>query len=278
MWFDREELGDLVQIGGLIRFSIPTEGGFRQNPKSHAEKHAFLYAPERMELRFRYFETFCLPSLKNQTDTDFRVGVLIGEDMPALYRARLEALLADIPQATLISRPVMAHHQVVTSAYNEIFDRKTPIRLSFRLDDDDALAVDYIAEVRARLPALLEMSGGLEMKPVCLDYSYGLTLHGEKGERSIVAAHYGAPVSAGLAVLAPADAKPLVMIVEHMRMRMHMATITDPGPVMSLRTLHETNDSVPGTDMAVPGSQSAADLRNLIATRFKLDLDTILAV
>jgi len=98
MWFDPEEIDELVQIGGLIRFSLPTNGGFQKNPADLAEKLATVYAPARMAQRFRYFENICLPSLKNQTDGEFTVGVLVGTDMPAKYRLRLESLLEDVPQ------------------------------------------------------------------------------------------------------------------------------------------------------------------------------------
>jgi len=178
MWIDPEDIDSLVQIGGLIRFSLPTISGFQKNPVDREEKLARLFAPARMEQRFRYFETFCLPSLKNQTDPDFTVGVLVGADMPATYRERLETLLADVPQARLIEKPLMLHKKAIAEGFDEVFDRNTPIRFSFRFDDDDALAIDYIERVREKLPQLLLMSGGLDPKPVCLTFSQGLTLLG----------------------------------------------------------------------------------------------------
>ena len=102
-----DALSDLVQIAGLVRFSYPCEGGFQRvfsNPVAQTE---YLYSEQRMEERFRFFEALCLHSLKAQTDKGFSVGVLIGEDMPAKFKARLERLLSGFPQAVLIALPYL---------------------------------------------------------------------------------------------------------------------------------------------------------------------------
>lgn len=278
MWFDPDGIDTLVQIGGLIRFSLPTEGGFQTNPDRHADKLALLYAPKRMEQRFRYFETICLPTLKNQTDKDFRVGVVVGESLPAQYRRRLEALLEDLPQTCLIEKPIIGHHAAVAQAYNEIFDRKTPLRLTFRLDDDDGLAQDYIAQVRATLPHLLALSGGLELKPVCLTFSKGFTLTGPPHNRHFVAAIDRAPLSAGLAVLARAEQKPLVMTIPHMSMKTNMKTIVDPRPFMNLRSLHSSNDSEAVLQPSRRIALSPSEIGSILHERFRLDMNKLLVI
>lgn len=57
-----------------------------------------------LEERFRHFEAICLPGLKAQSDPEFTFLVLVGTSLPAEARARLEALLADFPQARIVAR------------------------------------------------------------------------------------------------------------------------------------------------------------------------------
>ena len=83
-----------MQVIGLCRFSWPGIGGFQVEHDSLESRIAYLYAPERMEERFRTFETITLPPLKAQTDGDFTFLVVIGDSLPARWRDRLMALLA----------------------------------------------------------------------------------------------------------------------------------------------------------------------------------------
>jgi len=278
MMLETEDVDALVQIGGLIRFSLPTNGGFQKNPSEQAEKLAKLYAPERLAQRFRYFEAFCLPTLKNQTDPNFTVGILIGTDMPAADRARLERLIEPVPQAQIIEKPIMDHRIAVEQAYDQIFDQQTPFRFSFRLDDDDALAIDYIEKVREKLPHLLMMSGGLTPEPVCMTFSKGLTLIGPPNDRKIIAANERSPMAIGLAVLGPSHLKPLVMNISHMKIHMKMLTLINPLPIMTLRTLHTSNDSAGILLPSMKFDLSDEELRLVLLDRFKLDLETVLAV
>ena len=50
-----------MQVIGLCRFSYPGIGGFQIEHDSLEDRIAFLYAPERLEERFRFFECFTLP-------------------------------------------------------------------------------------------------------------------------------------------------------------------------------------------------------------------------
>ena len=64
----------------------------------------------------------CLPSLRRQTDPDFKIAVLTGEAMPEEYLIRLETLLSDIPQCTLLALPMMNQIQAVSSIMNGLKD------------------------------------------------------------------------------------------------------------------------------------------------------------
>ncbi len=270
--FSAEEVSQLVQIGGLIRFSIPCDGGYQQTPETAEEKRAMLHAPARMAERFSYFENICLHTLKRQTDPNFTIGVLVGEDMPSHYRSKLDALLQDLPQARVIAKPYMPYRELVTQAFDEVFDQKTPFRLSFRLDDDDAVALDFIAELRARLPHILSLAGGLD--PIGIAFLLGLTLI--RGE--IVPTVNARPLGLGLGVLAPAGRKVHALSYGHEKLHQNMPVLMDPYPVMSLRAFHESNDS----EVVLPAGRrpemSQSDIAATLERRFALDIAKVLAL
>ena len=82
-----------MQVLGICRFSYPGVGGFQVEHETLEDRIAYLYAPERMEERFRTFETITLPPLRAQTDADFTLLVVIGESLPEHYHSRLMALV-----------------------------------------------------------------------------------------------------------------------------------------------------------------------------------------
>lgn len=267
-----ETLSDLVQIAGLVRFSYPCEGGFQRQHPSRAAQRAYLYAPARMEERFRFFEALCLHSLKVQTDKGFSVGVLIGEDMPAKYKARLQALLAGLPQATLIALPYMPYAAAMQLAYARLFSGHAPLHLSFRLDDDDAVAIDFIAEVRARLPQIYSMSGGLD--PAGLSFLQGLTLINGQLVPSVDAR----PLGLGLCVMAPAGRQVTALRFEHQKLHQNMPVLMDPHPLMNLRAFHGSNDSPVVIPAGRRPEMSVAEIRAVLQRRFALDMDKVLAL
>ena len=267
-----ESLSDLVQIVGLVRFSYLCQGGFQQEQPSRAAQAAYLYAPARMEERFRFFEALCLHSLKAQTEKGFTVGVLVGEDMPSPYRARLIKLLADLPQAKLISLPYLPYADAMRRAYEILFDSHAPLHLSFRLDDDDAVATNFIAEIRARLPQLYGMSGGLD--PVGLSFLQGMTLI--KGQ--LVPSIDARPLGLGLSVMVPAGRQVHALSYAHERLHQNMPVLMDPHQLMNLRAFHGSNDS----PVVVPHGRrrdlSRAEIAACLKTRFALDIDKVLAL
>ena len=138
-----------MQVIGLCRFSYPAIGGFQVAHESVEERKAYLWAPHRLEERFRLFETIALPSIKAQTDPDFHLIIVIGDDFPAPYVERLAALVEDLPQAEIQPHPP-AHMRTIMKEIMQTA-RMFPGDpcLQFRFDDDDAVAVDFIASLRS---------------------------------------------------------------------------------------------------------------------------------
>lgn len=119
-----------------------------ENPE---ERRHLLYAPERMEQRFHFFEKLCAPSLRWQSDQDFRLAIFTSPELPEPCKERLHAITADIPQVEIVCDD--APH--ITQAIDPWIARQPAVHqtrtLHFRLDDDDALASDFIATLRANM-------------------------------------------------------------------------------------------------------------------------------
>ena len=76
-----------IQVLGLCRFSYPANlDAFKTRHTTMDERKANLWSYSRMALRFFWFENVVLPCLQAQSDPDFTVLVLTGEDLPYLRR------------------------------------------------------------------------------------------------------------------------------------------------------------------------------------------------
>lgn len=140
-------------IFGYIRFSYLGRSDVKLARSNDDLEHRkqVLYSAERLKERFYFFEKLCLPSLRWQTDQDFRIAILTSPELPRKYRKRLEASVADIPQVEIVySR---APH--ITYAIDPWIKQQEVVHqqrtLHFRLDDDDALASDFVATLRQQM-------------------------------------------------------------------------------------------------------------------------------
>src|SRR6056297_3319349 len=135
-----------IQALGLCRFSYPSApGGFEDQDRSFDEVRARLYDPNRLALRFLWFEQVALPSMRAQTDPDFELVVLAGDRLPAVWRDRLEANARATPQI----RPVFleegeVHRVACRIAMRAHRDPAADVVAEFRLDDDDAVADIFV--------------------------------------------------------------------------------------------------------------------------------------
>ena len=149
----------MSEVVGLCRFSFVGRGDWvawrgadeAQVDALRAETAARLYAPERMEARFRAFETLLLASLGAQTDPEWRLIVLTSDLMPAPMQERLHALVAGEPRVVV----EVSGARDVDAGFLPVLDR-LGLRdaVQFRIDDDDGLAVDYVARLRKMAGAM----------------------------------------------------------------------------------------------------------------------------
>ena len=139
-------------IVGMIRFSIVLRESNFFPPLSgqgYQERKALIFDRARLQRRFQLFEDICLPSLTAQTDLDFNVMLITSRDLPGWAHERLMGLVRDLPNVYVRAyRPLANIQRIFKRSVFEMLDPTAPITASFRLDDDDAIASDYIARLR----------------------------------------------------------------------------------------------------------------------------------
>ena len=229
-----------MQVIGICRFSYLGHGGFQVEHGDLEERAGFLYDPARMEERFRTFETLTLPSLRAQTDGDFTLLIVTGDNLPAPYSERLHALVADMPQAVIRAHAPGKHRQVMQEAINAVrrFD-KDPC-LQFRMDDDDAVAKVYVERLREVAHDLRKFSRG--HRHIAIDFNQGYLVG--LGAAGLSACPTQRPLTtAALALMFKPSVKLTVMNFAHQKLAQMMPTVTLTGEDMLLRGHNAFNDS-----------------------------------
>ena len=142
-------------IIGLVRFSLLLrQANYFPNMKhlSFEERVNHVFGESRLIRRFELFENICLPSLKNQTDQGFNIAILTSKSLPNWAMERLQHSLSGIEN--IFIRPFRAnanYMNIARRAVYELLDHQADTYASFNLDDDDALATDYIERLRGYL-------------------------------------------------------------------------------------------------------------------------------
>ena len=231
---------DKAQIIGICRFSYPAKGGFQVDHETVEERMAFLFEPARMEERFRLFECFTLPSLRAQTDPRFTLLIVIGNSMPEPWRSRLYDLVIGIPQVIVQERPPEQHRLVMKKAINSVREDTGEPCLQFRMDDDDAVAVDFIEKLRR----ISGQCAGLidKTRHVAIDFIEGFLA--EPGPEGLNIKPFREDmVTAALAISVRPNIPNSIMNFSHKKIGRRMPVIAIPGEPMYLRGFSEFNDS-----------------------------------
>ncbi|RKF15403.1 hypothetical protein D6850_07590 [Roseovarius spongiae] len=229
-----------MQVIGLCRFSYPAIGGFQVEHDSPRDRAAFLYDPVRMEERFATFETLTLPSLRAQTDPDFTLLIVVGDAMPEPLLARLLDLVEDMPQAVVAPRAPGRHRAVMREVINEArIDTGLP-SLQFRMDDDDAVARNFVAALRQAARDVAPLIA--RNRHVGLDFNQGhiarITPEGICARATVETLWTPA---LGMAV-APGASRG-IMNFSHAKLSRVMPVVSLPGQDMFIRGHNGFNDS-----------------------------------
>lgn len=263
-----------MRVIGVCRFSYPAQGGFRRMHDSLAEREAYLYNDARMALRFWHFETLTLPSLRAQTNQDFTVLVIIGEHMPKRWLDRLHAVTAPLPQLKIVPTPPLKHRTALELAIKAELGETDQPSLQFRIDDDDAIGIDFVQQARFAH----RRSGRFHQNNVRMAFDFNNGFSVSLSEDGILMRpEFGHFLSCGLMVLFPAGDTKTVMNFGHHKLHHTMPMIVQPAPPMYLRSKHADNDS---GDKFQPSGLIPADeaQQELLKTRFNVSEDHIASV
>jgi len=224
-------------VFGMVRFSyVPEEsGGFdKTRGKPYAARERIVMDPQRLERRFQLFQAICLPSLAAQPVCRFTGIVLTSDSLPEPFAARLRDLVAPYPNIhAVFDRP-----KLTRQAMADAVRARAPsegIKLTFRLDDDDAVAADFTRYIeRYRRPGYdghcVSLYRGLGLCRI-----YGRTRAWER-QRYMV--------SAGLAFVNAAQAPETIYDCgNHERVGERFPTVVDATRHAYLQSSHGMNDS-----------------------------------
>lgn len=263
------------RVIGVLRFSYPAMAGFGASDMPAPELEAHLYDEARLERRFAYLETLTLPSLAAQTDGDFTCVIVAGQSLPDHHKARLRDLCAEHPFLHVEFLDRLHGFAAAKRAFRRAAGEGASHVTGFRIDDDDAVATDYVA--RTRDLADRALAAGLAERPLVVAFARGLYWNLRVPAAPFWEVRETRPLGLACAMITAADIPTCIYRYNHRRLPAFVPTLMEPDGLAFIRTLHGHNDSrsgVPPGATAVPQPEA----RRLLATRFGLDADRALAL
>jgi hypothetical protein len=256
----------------MCRFSLLVTNGFQKPSQDFEERRRELYDPLRLTTRMAWFEHVFMPSIRAQSDPDFHLVIATGEDYPEPWRGHLQQLVADVPQIELLFLPPGRLREVSRKVMLDRIDKSADIVAQFRLDDDDAVATDYVRRVRSEFEALAAPAFAFQPL-VALDHCKGLALNGTGEEVSVhkVTASCWTPA---LTLFMPPDHEKSVFDYPHHLVYRHMTTLSLQDQIMFVRGVHGWNDSTV-TDRNFGGAMEPGPARYTLRRRFGIEPDRL---
>lgn len=122
-----------------------------RNPKWELTKNnEMLLTEEWMEDRMWLFENFCFPSVASQSTKNFTWLLYFDNTTPQKYRDRVENLISPHPNFEVHYIDGMPAFYPAIQTLIGKRSEKIPYLITSRIDNDDAIHVDFIAEVQGK--------------------------------------------------------------------------------------------------------------------------------
>lgn len=266
------------QIIGVCRFSYLGEGGFQTQNQDFEKAARILYDVPRMLQRFAYFENICLPSLAAQTDQDFYLVALIGDTMPFRWRKRLKGLMEQYPFLEVCTLEAAGPLNSTRRAFRRAWNGTATYITGFRIDDDDAVAIDYIARTRAIADQLLTLGWADAETPAAICFHRGIYWDmARPEEEQFWDFSEKEPLGLASAMITTPEGMTNIYRWNHRKLASQVRCWIDPTDYMFIRTLHGHNDSdrsIPPDARALPAWQA----KKLFRERFGLMPHKLLAM
>ena len=157
------------KVVGFVRFSVISRRGSgaynSSRDKTFAEAAAVIFDHDRLRQRLELFELMPAASMKHQTDRDFSVKVLTSTELPAFARQRLESICSLDANLEIVD----VGYEDDTGAIMASFCSAGERVITFRLDDDDAVHPEHVADLRRMAhgieDAILTSPFGIYLQP-----------------------------------------------------------------------------------------------------------------
>lgn len=258
-----------VQVLGLCRFSYPAPvQSFQVKHADLAERRAALYDPARLNQRLMWLEHVFLPPLRGQTDQDFTILFLLGEDFPEPFRSRIETLIADVPQIIPVWRPTQDLRTLTRELFLAACDPEADLVAEFNADDDDAFALDYVEELRRHAPLMAPLVQ--RCGKAALDFQRGILM--ETDSEGVFSEAITVPLWAtAMAVYMRPDHRSCMLDFKHHRLYGAMPVLSFSDRFMFVRGAHDTNDSKVNQQRVISRNLEAAEIETELKERFDID-------
>ncbi len=232
------------EILGICRFSFlgkcdwaETVGPEGDSPDLLARRAAMLYAPDRLARRFTAFETLCLPSIRAQTDTDFRFILLTSPQMPKAWLERLQDLCADQPRISLLVSDAASTADALRAPLARAAETAGRPVIQFRVDDDDAFSRHHVARIRRNAARFADLPG------FALSWPQGLVYGSYDGAAVTFWRAHQPFLGAGVAVRMRAAGRS-IFAFNHFQLPKHFPAFSDISGLGYVQTRWDEGDSV----------------------------------
>lgn len=234
----------------VIRYSVLIEDSTSWNisKNSNQEYREMLFNKQRLEQHFELFKNITFPSIVNQTrnlnDIDFKLMLVTSEDLPDWNRVLLEEVLSEYTWAKICYLPSKGV-DVTQPIYDDLDKYKGKVLFAtIRLDDDDALAVDFIEKLEG---FFIESNSGCAI-------SFGLGLYGfysfKKHQYYKFIQYYYPKIAAGLCYVNTYEKgkfghkiRTIFQAGNHSKIDSNIPVIVYCKDIMFIRTMYDSSDS-----------------------------------
>ena len=206
----------------ITRFNLATPG----------REQAFRQSPDWLAGRFDLFERYCLPSVRDQTSSDFIWLVLFDSETPQWARERIVRAQA-VCRFDAVFTPLFDNAgwaRLVRDAIGPVAENR--VVLTSNLDNDDAIAADYLERVRDA--AIANWRG----ETFAINVTAGLVLARRRLYRFVHPANAFTTLVEG-----DSDRLRTTMTIRHNELAHHVPIIQVGGTPGWLQVVHDNNVS-----------------------------------
>jgi len=201
--------------------------------------------------------------------------ILTAESMPEKYLGRLLDLLEPLPNIHCLPVGTDNHYKLLQRAYNSVPKDGFTHRILFRLDDDDAVDINFVKRTKRLANGMLKLQ--TTRAPFVIAYNRGFYVRTTDGAPEIFDACERAPLSTGTTLVAPVHHGANPYRFNHRKFAQHFNTYTDISVPSFVRTIHGDNKSSPA-QMGLTHKMEADAIAQDLEKHFQISLDHLKAL